>query len=164
MSYGYLWWIVHPGKGVYVYFRTRQCNMWRLYALLSALFAALTAIFAKVGVKDVNSDLATAIRTTVILILTWGIVLFGQHVTEIKDVSRNTWFFLILSGVATGLSWLFYFKAIQLGDVSRVAPIDKLSIVITILLAFIFLKEQVDLKGVVGALLITAGCVLMLMK
>ena len=138
--------------------------MWRLYALLSALFAALTAIFAKVGVKDVNSDLATAIRTTVILILTWGIVLFGQHVTEIKDVSRNTWFFLILSGVATGLSWLFYFKAIQLGDVSRVAPIDKLSIVITILLAFIFLKEQVDLKGVVGALLITAGCVLMLKK
>ena len=138
--------------------------MWRLYALLSALFAALTAIFAKVGVKDVNSDLATAIRTTVILILTWGIVLFGQHVTEIKDVSRNTWFFLILSGVATGLSWLFYFKAIQLGDVSRVAPIDKLSIVITILLAFIFLKEQFDLKGVVGALLITAGCVLMLMK
>ena len=138
--------------------------MWRLYALLSALFAALTAIFAKVGVKDVNSDLATAIRTTVILILTWGIVLFGQHVTEIKDVRRNTWLFLILSGVATGLSWLFYFKAIQLGDVSRVAPIDKLSIVITILLAFIFLKEQVDLKGVVGALLITAGCVLMLMK
>ena len=138
--------------------------MWRVYALLSALFAALTAIFAKVGVKDVNSDLATAIRTTVILILTWGIVLFGQHVTEIKDVSRNTWFFLIISGVATGLSWLFYFKAIQLGDVSRVAPIDKLSIVITILLAFIFLKEQVDLKGVVGALLITAGCVLMLMK
>ena len=138
--------------------------MWRVYALLSALFAALTAIFAKVGVKDVNSDLATAIRTTVILILTWGIVLFGQHVTEIKDVSRNTWFFLILSGVATGLSWLFYFKAIQLGDVSRVAPIDKLSVVITILLAFIFLKEQVDLKGVVGALLITAGSVLMLMK
>ena len=138
--------------------------MWRLYALLSALFAALTAIFAKVGVKDVNSDLATAIRTTVILILTWGIVLFGQHVTEIKDVSRNTWLFLILSGVATGLSWLFYFKAIQLGDVSWVAPIDKLSIVITILLAFIFLKKQVDLKGVVGALLITAGCVLMLMK
>ena len=138
--------------------------MWRLYALLSALFAALTAIFAKVGVKDVNSDLATAIRTTVILILTWGIVLFGQHVTEIKDVSRNTWFFLILSGVATGLSWLFYFKAIQLGDVSRVAPIDKLSIVITILLAFIFLKEQVDLKGIIGALLITAGSVLMLMK
>ena len=138
--------------------------MWRVYALLSALFAALTAIFAKVGVKNVNSDLATAIRTTIILILTWGIAIFGQHVKEIKDVSRNTWAFLILSGVATGLSWLFYFKAIQLGDVSKVAPIDKLSVVITIILAFIFLREQVDVKVIVGALLITAGSVLMLMK
>ena len=138
--------------------------MWRVYALLSALFAALTAIFAKVGVKNVNSDLATAIRTTIILILTWGIAIFGQHVKEIKDVSRNTWMFLILSGVATGLSWLFYFKAIQLGDVSKVAPIDKLSVVITIILAFIFLREQVDVKVIVGALLITAGSVLMLMK
>ena len=137
--------------------------MWKVYALLSALFAALTAIFAKVGVKDVNSDLATAIRTSVILILTWGIVLFGQHISEIRDVSKNTWLFLILSGVATGLSWLFYFKAIQLGDVSRVAPIDKLSVVITILLAFIFLHEQVNLRVVIGALLITAGSVLMLM-
>ena len=138
--------------------------MWIVYALLSALFAALTAIFAKVGVKDVNSDLATAIRTSVILILTWGIVLFGQHVSEIRDVSKNTWLFLILSGVATGLSWLFYFKAIQLGDVSRVAPIDKLSVVITIILAFIFLHEQVNLRVIIGALLITAGSVLMLMK
>ena len=138
--------------------------MWKAYALLSALFAALTAIFAKVGVKDVNSNLATAIRTSVILVLTWGIVLFGQHVSEIRDVSKNTWIFLILSGVATGLSWLFYFKAIQLGDVSRVAPIDKLSVVITILLAFIFLHEQVNLRVVIGALLITAGSVLMLMK
>ena len=138
--------------------------MWKVYALLSTLFAALTAIFAKVGVKDVNSDLATAIRTSVILILTWGIVLFGQHVSEIRDVSKNTWLFLILSGVATGLSWLFYFKAIQLGDVSRVAPIDKLSVVITIILAFIFLHEQVNLRVIIGALLITAGSVLMLMK
>ena len=138
--------------------------MWKVYAVLSALFAALTAIFAKVGVKNVNSDLATAIRTTIILILTWGIAIFGQHVKEIKDVSRNTWVFLILSGVATGLSWLFYFKAIQLGDVSKVAPIDKLSVVITIILAFIFLREQVDVKVIVGALLITAGSVLMLMK
>ena len=138
--------------------------MWKVYALLSALFAALTAIFAKVGVKDVNSNLATAIRTSVILILTWGIVLFGQHVSEIRDVSKNTWLFLILSGVATGLSWLFYFKAIQLGDVSRVAPIDKLSVVITIILAFIFLHEQVNLRVIIGALLITAGSVLMLMK
>ena len=138
--------------------------MWKVYAILSALFAALTAIFAKVGVKDVNSDLATAIRTSVILVLTWGIVLFGQHVSEIREVSKNTWLFLILSGVATGLSWLFYFKAIQLGDVARVAPIDKLSVVITILLAFIFLNEQVNLRVVIGALLITAGSVLMLMK
>jgi transporter family protein len=138
--------------------------MWKVYAVLSALFAALTAIFAKVGVKDVNSDLATAIRTSVILVLTWGIVLFGQHVSEIREVSKNTWVFLVLSGVATGLSWLFYFKAIQLGDVARVAPIDKLSVVITILLAFIFLHEQVNLRVVIGALLITAGSVLMLMK
>ena len=138
--------------------------MWKVYALLSALFVPLTAIFAKIGVKDVNSDLATAIRTSVILILTWGIVLFGQHVSEIRDVSKNTWLFLILSGVATGLSWLFYFKAIQLGDVSRVAPIDKLSVVITIILAFIFLHEQVNLRVIIGALLITAGSVLMLMK
>ena len=120
--------------------------MWKVYAILSALFAALTAIFAKVGVKDVNSDLATAIRTSVILVLTWGIVLFGQHVSEIREVSKNTWIFLVLSGLATGLSWLFYFKAIQLGDISRVAPIDKLSVVITILLAFIFLHEQVNLR------------------
>jgi len=138
--------------------------MWKVYAVLSALFAALTAIFAKVGVKDVNSDLATAIRTSVILVLTWGIVLFGQHVSEIREVSKNTWVFLVLSGVATGLSWLFYFKAIQLGDVARVAPIDKLSVVITILLAFIFLHEQVNLRVVIGAFLITAGSVLMLMK
>ena len=138
--------------------------MWKVYAILSALFAALTAILAKVGVKDVNSDLATAIRTSVILVLTWGIVLFGQHVSEIREVSKNTWLFLILSGVATGLSWLFYFKAIQLGDVARVAPIDKLSVVITILLAFIFLHEQVHLRVVIGALPITAGSVLMLMK
>ena len=138
--------------------------MWKVYAVLSALFAALTAIFAKVGVKDVNSDLATAIRTSVILVLTWGFVLFGQHVSEIREVSKNTWIFLVLSGVATGLSWIFYFKAIQLGDVARVAPIDKLSVVITILLAFIFLHEQVNLRVVIGALLITAGSVLMLMK
>ena len=138
--------------------------MWKVYAILSALFAALTAIFAKVGVKDVNSNLATAIRTSVILVLTWGVVLFGQHVSEIREVNKNTWIFLVLSGVATGLSWLFYFKAIQLGDVARVAPIDKLSVVITILLAFIFLNEQVNLRVVIGALLITAGSVLMLMK
>ncbi len=136
--------------------------MWKYYALLSALFAALTAIFAKIGVKDINSNLATAIRTTVILFLTWGIVFFTDRVSEIKDISRHTWCFLLLSGIATGLSWLFYFKALQTGDVSRVAPIDKLSVVITILLAFFLLKEPVSSKTIVGALLITAGSIVML--
>ncbi|MBQ8022710.1 MAG: EamA family transporter [Succinivibrio sp.] len=138
--------------------------MWKYYALLSALFAALTAIFAKIGVKDINSNLATAIRTTVILFLTWGIVFFTDRVSEIKDISRHTWCFLLLSGIATGLSWLFYFKALQTGDVSRVAPIDKLSVVITILLAFFLLKEPVSSKTIVGALLITAGSIVMLWK
>lgn len=138
--------------------------MWKYYALLSAVFAALTAIFAKIGVKDVNSNLATAIRTTVILFLTWGIVFFSNRVSEIRDISRHTWCFLLLSGLATGLSWLFYFKALQTGDVSRVAPIDKLSVVITILLAFVLLKEPVSSKTIVGALLITAGSMVMLWK
>ncbi|WP_270543616.1 EamA family transporter [Butyricimonas paravirosa] len=138
--------------------------MWKYYALLSALFAALTAIFAKIGVKDINSDLATAIRTSVILVITWGIVLFGTHMGEIKDISRHAWVFLILSGIATGLSWLFYFKALQSGEVSRVAPIDKLSVVITIFLSFILLKEPVSLKVIIGALLITGGSILMLIK
>lgn len=136
--------------------------MWKIYALLSALFAALTAIFAKVGVKDINSDLATAIRTTIILILTWGIVIFGSHLNEMKDVSRSTWLFLIISGLSTGLSWLLYFKAIQLGNVSRVAPIDKLSVVITMLLAFLFLHEQPSFKVILGALLIVAGSIFMI--
>lgn len=138
--------------------------MWRYYALLSAFFAALTAIFAKIGVKDVNSNLATAIRTTFILMLTWGIVLFSGVANQIKDISRHTWIFLLLSGVATGLSWLFYFKALQVGDVSRVAPIDKLSVVITILLAFFLLKEPVSPKVVIGAMLITAGSIVMMWK
>ena len=136
--------------------------MWKIYALLSAFFAALTAIFAKVGVKDINSDLATAIRTTIILMLTWGIVIFGSHLNEMKDVSRSTWLFLIISGLSTGLSWLFYFKAIQLGNVSRVAPIDKLSVVITMLLAFLFLHEQPSFKVILGALLIAAGSIFMI--
>ena len=136
--------------------------MWKIYALLSAFFAALTAIFVKVGVRDINSDLATAIRTTIILMLTWGIVIFGSHLNEMKDVSRNTWFFLIISGLSTGLSQLFYFKAIQLGNVSRVAPIDKLSVVITMLLAFLFLHEQPSFKVILGALLIAAGSIFMI--
>ena len=138
--------------------------MWKYYELLSALFAALTAIFAKVGVKGINSDLATAIRTLVILLITWGIVFFGNHVGEIKEINRHTWTFLILSGIATGLSWLFYFKAIQEGDVSRVAPIDKLSVVLTICLSFLFLKEPVSLRVIIGGLLITGGSILMIVK
>lgn len=138
--------------------------MWKYYAILSAFFASLTAIFAKIGVKDINSNLATAIRTTIILILTWGIVIFSNKMGEIKDIGHHTWCFLILSGLATGLSWLFYFKALQLGDVSRVAPIDKLSVVITILIAFIFLKEPINTKVIIGALLITAGSICMLYK
>lgn len=138
--------------------------MWKFYALLSALFAALTAIFAKIGVKDINSDLATAIRTSIILILTWGIVICERQLSGIKDVSGHTWLFLILSGAATGLSWLFYFKALQSGDVSRVAPIDKLSVVITICLSFLFLKEPVNLRVIIGALLITGGSIVMLLK
>lgn len=138
--------------------------MWKYYALLSAFFAALTAIFAKVGVRNINSDLATAIRTTVILFITWGIVLFGSHAGEVRDIPRHSWLFLVLSGVATGLSWLFYFRALQTGDVSRVAPIDKLSVVITICLSFLFLKEEVSLRVVAGALLITCGSILMLLK
>lgn len=138
--------------------------MWKYYALLSALFAALTAIFAKIGVKDINSNLATAIRTTVILLLTWGIAILSGRIGEIRDISRHTWCFLILSGLATGLSWLFYFKALQTGDVSRIAPIDKLSVVITILLAFFILKEPLTPSVILGALLITAGSIIMLWR
>lgn len=138
--------------------------MWKLYALLSALFAALTAICAKVGVRDVDSNLATAIRTSVILLLTWGIVAVSGHFSEIKTVPRYTWVFLVLSGISTGLSWLFYFKAIQVGDVSRVAPVDKLSVVLTIILAFVLLKEPLSPKVIAGGLLICAGSILMMWK
>ncbi|MEQ2449266.1 EamA family transporter [Odoribacter splanchnicus] len=138
--------------------------MWKYYALLSALFAALTAIFAKIGVRGINSDLATGIRTVVILLITWGIVLCGGHMGEIKDIGRHAWIFLILSGIATGLSWLFYFKALQSGEVSRVAPIDKLSVVITICLSFVLLKEPVSMRVIIGALLITGGSIVMLIK
>ncbi|MGN0035648.1 MAG: EamA family transporter [Bacteroidaceae bacterium] len=138
--------------------------MWKYYALLSALCAALTALFAKLGVKDVPSNLATAIRTTVILLLTWGIVLFAHEQQAIRGIHGRTWLFLLLSGIATGLSWLFYFKALHSGNVSRVAPIDKLSVVITIVLACVVLKEPVNGKVILGALLITAGSIVMLWK
>lgn len=138
--------------------------MWKIYALLSAIFAALTAIFSKIGVKGIDSNLATAIRTTVILLLTWGIVIFSGHFGEAKSIGRTSWVFLILSGLATGLSWLFYFKALSLGDVSRVAPIDKLSVVFTIILAFLLLKEPISPKVIIGGLLIVAGSIVLLTK
>lgn len=138
--------------------------MWKCYALLSALFAALTSVFAKMGVRGINSDLATAIRTSVVLMLTWGIVLFGPHLREIRSIPGHAWIFLVVSGLATGLSWLFYFKALQLGDLSRVVPLDKLSVVITMAIAFIFFKEQVSLRVVVGGLLIVSGSILICIK
>ncbi|MDR2969942.1 MAG: EamA family transporter [Tannerellaceae bacterium] len=138
--------------------------MWKYYAILSAIFAALTAIFAKMGIKNVNSDLATAIRTVIILLITWGIVIFGDKITGIRELSRSNWIFLVLSGAATGLSWLFYFKALQVGDVSRVAPVDKLSVVFVILLSFFILKEPLTAKVIIGALLICAGGIVMIWK
>ena len=137
-------------------------KMWWLYALLSAMFAALTAIFAKVGIKGVDSDLATAIRTVVILILAWGIVLFRGGSHGLLSLTKLNIFFLCLSGVATGLSWIFYFKAIQEGPLSIIAPIDKLSVVLTIILSFIIFSEPVTLKIVIGALMITGGIILLI--
>jgi transporter family protein len=131
--------------------------MWWWYALLSAVFAALTAVLAKVGIKGVNSDLATAIRTVVILVVAWGIVLVKDHPADIFQLSPRTWVFLGLSGVATGLSWIFYFKALQMGKVSQVAPVDKLSVAIAIVLSVVFLGETLTLKTGLGALLIIGG-------
>ena len=131
--------------------------MWWVYALFSALFAALTAIFAKIGIKNVNTDLATAIRTAVILVLAWGIAWFRGGVSSIHTLTKHNMIFLVLSGMATGLSWIFYFKALQLGKVSQVAPVDKLSVAIAIILSIIFLGETLTWKMAIGALLIIAG-------
>ncbi|AFD06763.1 EamA family transporter [Solitalea canadensis] len=131
--------------------------MWWVYALLSAFFAALTAIFAKIGIKNIDSDLATAIRTVVILFLAWGIALFKGATSSLLDLNKQNWLFLLLSGAATGLSWIFYFKALQIGKVSQVAPIDKASLVITILLAVLFLGESLTPKIIIGASLIIIG-------
>lgn len=137
--------------------------MWKIYALLAAVFASLTAIFSKIGVKGIDSNLATAIRVTFILALTWGIVLVTGAGKGIKTLGGHTLLFLFLSAIATGLSWLFYFKALQLGDVSKVAPVDKLSVAITIFLAIIFLGEPASLKTIAGGLLITAGSLVLLL-
>ncbi|MDB5121162.1 MAG: hypothetical protein JWN56_2380 [Sphingobacteriales bacterium] len=131
--------------------------MWWIYALLSALFAAITAILAKIGIKGIDTDLATAIRTVVILFLAWSIVFIKSGSPALSQLSKQNWTFLILSGLATGASWIFYFKALQLGKVSQVAPIDKASVALTILLSVIFLGETLTVKTAIGALLIIAG-------
>ena len=136
--------------------------MWQLYAILSAVFASLTAVFAKVGVNQINSNLATAIRTLVILFMVWGVVLYSSDFREIKGVSGRALLFLTLSGLATGVSWLCYFKALQIGEASKVAPVDKLSVVFTIILAGIFLGEPISPKVLLGAGLILGGSLVMM--
>ena len=136
--------------------------MWWIYALLSAFFAALTAIFAKIGIKGVDTDLATAIRTAVILIIAWGLAIFRGAAGGIGGLTKTNWIFLVLSGCATGLSWICYFKALQLGKVSQVAPVDKLSVAIAIILAVIFLKEPLSLKQAAGAALIIGGSIVLI--
>jgi len=137
--------------------------MWWIYALLSAVFAALTAIFAKIGVKNIDTDLATAIRTVVILLLAWSLALFKGVAPAMQNLTKQNWLFLILSGCATGCSWIFYFKALQVGKVSQVAPVDKLSVALTIILSVIFLGEALTWKTAIGALLIIAGTVVLIL-
>lgn len=137
--------------------------MWRLFAILSALFAALTAIFAKMGMKGIDSDLATAIRTVIILLLAWGIVFVKGSNNGIQHLTRQNWLFLILSGLATGCSWIFYFKAMQAGKVSQVAPIDKSSLAVTLILSALILRETITLKIAIGALLILAGTLVVIL-
>lgn len=135
--------------------------MWFIFAILSAVFAALTSILAKVGIDGVNSNLATAIRTVVVLAMAWGMVFLTNAQSGISAISKKSWLFLILSGLATGASWLCYYKALQMGDASKVVSIDKLSVVITLVLAFVFLHEKFTAKSFVGAVLITAGTLIM---
>lgn len=137
--------------------------MWFVFALLSAVFAALTSVLAKVGIEVVNSNLATALRTCVVLAMAWLMVFITHTQNGIGSIGRKSWVFLILSGLATGASWLCYYKAIQMGSVSKVAPIDKLSVVITLILAVIFLHEDFTVRSAIGAVLITAGTVLMVL-
>ena len=137
--------------------------MWLIFAILSAIFAALTSILAKIGIEGVNSNLATAIRTIVVVLMAWFMVFITRNQNGIVDISKKSWIFLILSGLATGASWLCYYKALQLGEASKVVPIDKLSIVITIVLAFIFLGEQITLKTLIGCCLIVIGTFVMIL-
>ena len=137
--------------------------MWFVFAMLSAVFAALTSILAKIGIEHVNSNLATAIRTTVVLVLAWGIVFLTGKAGGLADISRRSWIFLTLSGVSTGLSWLCYYYALQIGKASKVVPVDKFSVVITLVLAFLVLHEQPDWKTLLGGVLITAGTFVMIL-
>lgn len=137
--------------------------MWFVFALLSAVFAALTSILAKVGIEGVNANLATAIRTMVVLVMAWGMVFVTNTQGGLADISRKSWLFLILSGLATGASWLCYYRALQIGEASKVVPIDKLSVVITLVLAFVFLHERFTPKSLIGCLLIGAGTLLMVL-
>ena len=137
--------------------------MWAVFAVLSAVFAALTSILAKVGIEGVNSTLATAIRTVVVLAMSWGMVFLTNVQSGIGSISRRSWLFLILSGLATGASWLCYYRALQMGEASKVVPIDKLSVVITLALAFIFLREPFTVKSLIGAALITVGTLVMVL-
>lgn len=135
--------------------------MWFVFALLSAVFAALTSILAKVGIEGVNSNLATAIRTVVVVIMAWGMVFLTHAQGGISEISRKSWLFLVLSGLATGGSWLCYYRALQIGEASKVVPIDKLSVVITLVLAFVFLHEEFTVKSLLGCVLIGAGTLIM---
>lgn len=137
--------------------------MWAVFALLSAVFAALTSILAKIGIDGVNSNLATAIRTVVVVAMAWGMVFLTHTQNGISDISRKSWIFLILSGLATGASWLCYYKALQMGPASKVVPIDKLSVVITLILAFVFLHEEFTTKSIIGCILIGAGTLVMVL-
>ncbi|MDD6011467.1 MAG: EamA family transporter [Oscillospiraceae bacterium] len=137
--------------------------MWFVFALLSAIFAALTSILAKFGIDGVNSNLATAIRTVVVVVMAWGMVFLTNAQNGISEISRKSWIFLILSGLATGASWLCYYKALQIGDASKVVPIDKLSVVITLVLAFVFLHEEFTIKSLVGCILIGLGTLIMVL-
>lgn len=137
--------------------------MWMIFAVLSAVFAALTSILAKIGIEGVNSNLATAIRTIVVVIMAWGMVFLTHAQNGLAEISKKSWIFLILSGLATGASWLCYYKALQMGDASKVIPIDKLSVVITLILAFVFLHEQFTTKSLIGCILIGAGTLIMVL-
>lgn len=137
--------------------------MWFVFALLSAVFAALTSILAKIGIDGVNSNLATAIRTVVVVIMAWGMVFLTNAQSGITEISKKSWVFLILSGLATGASWLCYYRALQIGEASKVVPIDKLSVVITLVLAFIFLHEKFDMKSLIGCILIGVGTLVMVL-